>query len=130
MLLRIDFETDRPIYQQIRDQIVEGIAGGALTPGARLPSVRQLAADLDINLQTANKAYAILQAEGFLTVHRREGFIVRAFDEMRAAPGHLRDLERKLRPLAAEALCRGLSPDEFAGLCRAASDTVKKGEGR
>ena len=56
MIIRIDQSDEDPIYLQIRDQIIEGIARGELSPGDGLPSVRQLAADLGINLHTVNKA--------------------------------------------------------------------------
>lgn len=130
MLIRIDFESDQPIYLQIRDQIVEGIASGGLAPGESLPSVRQLAADLDINLHTANKAYSILQGEGFVKVHKREGFLVRSLADMRASPEQARSIEERLRPLAAEAVCRGISETEFARICRTVHADMKKGEAK
>ena len=128
MLLKVDFEGEQPIYLQIRDQVVEGIASGGLEPGESLPSVRQLAADLDINLQTANKAYSILQGEGFVKVHKREGFLVKSAEEMRAGPGHLNELRDKLRPITAEAVCRGLSEAEFTGICAAIFADMEKGK--
>lgn len=129
MLIKVDFENDQPIYLQIRDQIVEGIASGALKEGESLPSVRQLAADLDINLQTANKAYSILQGEGFVKVHRREGFVVKSAEEMRAGDGHIQGIREKLRPITAEAVCRGMSADEFAGICTSLFHGIRNGEG-
>jgi DNA-binding transcriptional regulator YhcF (GntR family) len=127
MLLRVDFGSEQPLYQQLRDQIVEGIAAGALAPGERLPSVRQLAADLDINLQTANKAYALLQGEGFIKAHKREGFVVRARDELAASAEHRREITSKLRPICAEAVCRGMSEREFARFAAGVYAAVKNG---
>jgi DNA-binding transcriptional regulator YhcF (GntR family) len=129
MLIKVDFENDQPIYLQIRDQVIEGIASGLLKPGESLPSVRQLASDLDINLQTANKAYSILQGEGFLKVHRREGFLVRSLEEMRAGKDHILEIRERLRPMAAEAVCRGVSVEEFTGICTALFAGISKGEG-
>ena len=76
MVIRIDQSDEAPIYLQIRDQIIEGIARGELSPGDSLPSVRQLAADLGINLHTVNKAYALLRDDGYLVVRGRAGAFV------------------------------------------------------
>lgn len=73
MLLQIDSRSVDPLYLQIHDQIVAGIATGELTPGESLPSVRALASDLGINLHTVNKAYAVLRDEGFITMRGRAG---------------------------------------------------------
>ena len=68
MVIRIDQSDEAPIYLQIRDQIIEGIARGELSSGDSLPSVRQLAVDLGINLHTVNKAYAVLRDEGYVAM--------------------------------------------------------------
>ena len=64
MFIRIDQALPDPLYRQIRDEVVRGIAQGELAPGDALPSVRNLASDLGINLHTVNKAYALLRDEG------------------------------------------------------------------
>ena len=63
MLLQLDFSTAAPIYQQIRDQIVRGIAEGELAPGERLPTVRALASECGVNAMTVSKAYQLLKQE-------------------------------------------------------------------
>lgn len=73
MLMTIDGSSPEPLYVQIRDQIVAGIATGALEPGQSLPSVRALASDLGINLHTVNKAYAVLRDEGYVAMRGRAG---------------------------------------------------------
>ena len=78
MLLRLDFSIDIPIYQQIRNQIVRGIAAGDLTPGQQLPTIRALAEDCGINMMTVSKAYALLKQEGYLQTDRRCGTTVSA----------------------------------------------------
>ena len=85
---------------------------------------------LNINLHTANKAYAILQAEGFVKVHKREGFIVKDPEDLRATADHVRSIEERLRPITAEAVCRGISEREFAQICRRVYDAVKSDEVR
>lgn len=73
MFIELDLQSETPIYTQLVDQIVEGIASGALQPGDPLPSIRSLAEDLGINLHTVNKAYNLLKQEGLLQVHRKKG---------------------------------------------------------
>ena len=78
MLLKLDFDSEVPIYQQIRNQIVVGIAAGRLLPGERLPATRSLAEDLGVNTMTVSKAYQQLRREGYLTADRRGGTVVSA----------------------------------------------------
>lgn len=73
MILKIDMSNDIPIYQQIRNQIVYGVAKGDLKYGDSLPTVRQLAADIGVNPMTVNKAYSILKNEGTIIIDRRHG---------------------------------------------------------
>ena len=67
MLLRLDFSSGVPIYQQIRNQVVVSIASGELEPGEKLPTIRALAEEAGINMMTASKAYQLLKAEGYIT---------------------------------------------------------------
>lgn len=73
MLLKLDFSSDIPIYMQIRNQLVLGIAEGKLSPGERLPTIRTLAAEIGVNVMTVNKAYALLKQEGYILADRRSG---------------------------------------------------------
>ena len=66
MILKIDFESDEALYIQLCNQIIMGIATDLLHEGDSLPSVRQLADEIGINMHTVNKAYAVLRQEGFL----------------------------------------------------------------
>jgi len=76
MLMSVDDTLPVPLYRQIRDKVVSGIAQGQLEPGMSLPSVRALAADLGINLHTVNKAYAVLRDEGYIYMKGRAGAVV------------------------------------------------------
>ena len=78
MLLHLDFSIDVPIYQQIRNQIVRGIAAGELTPGQQLPTIRALAEDCGVNMMTVSKAYSLLKQEGYIQTDRRCGTTVSA----------------------------------------------------
>ena len=77
MLVRIDFESDVALYIQLRDQIIMGIATETIKNGESLPSVRQMAEEIGINMHTVNKTYAILREEGFITLDRRNGAVVK-----------------------------------------------------
>lgn len=59
MIVEIDFNSDEAIYIQLRNQIIIGIATERLREGETLPSVRQLADDIGINMHTVNKAYSV-----------------------------------------------------------------------
>ena len=117
MLIRIDFESDIPIYAQLRDQIVIGIAGGLLKPGEALPSVRRMSADIGIHAHTVNKSYAILKDEGYIVIDRRSG--CRVTETMPPSDnGFAEAIKGKLSPIAAEAACHGMKADEFGKLCQ------------
>lgn len=74
----IDFESEIPIYIQLRNQIVKGIARGELVEGYSLPSVRSFADDIGINMHTVSKAYTILKSEGYIILDRRHGAFISA----------------------------------------------------
>lgn len=76
MIIQLDMQSELPIYSQLVYQIIEGIAGGELQLGEALPSVRNLAADIGVNLHTVNKAYTLLKQDGYILVHRQKGVVV------------------------------------------------------
>lgn len=78
MILQIDFNSDEAIYIQLRNQIIIGIATETIKEGDPLPSVRQMADNIGINMHTVNKAYSVLKQEGFVKLDRRKGEIGRA----------------------------------------------------
>ncbi|MDP4093124.1 MAG: GntR family transcriptional regulator [Bacillota bacterium] len=129
MLLELDFQSDVPIYIQLKVQIIEGIATGKLKPGESLPSVRQLAADLGINLHTVNKAYNFLKQDGFLVIHRQKGVVVNPDQSPNVNDEFITRLEGDLRPFAAEAYCRGMTEQQFGEICRNLFIEFKKTRG-
>ncbi len=125
MFLKIDFESEMPIYEQLRRQIIEGIASGELEKGEELPSVRQLAEDIGINLHTVNKTYNILKSEGYLTIDRRKGAMVS--DVMpNATEDYLDDLGEELKYIISNSYCRGIEREQFIGLCSRIYDKLEK----
>ncbi len=128
MFIKIDFESEVPIYGQIKNQIIEGIASGNLAEGEPLPSVRQFAGDIGINMHTVNKAYLLLRRDGFVTVHRRKGVIVNGSVQMRD-PGFMEKISETIKPVIAEAYCKGITETEFAEKCKKIFLTFNKGSG-
>ena len=76
MIIEIDFNSDEAIYIQLRNQIIMGIATSEIQEGESLPSVRQLAETVGINMHTVNKAYTVLKQEGYIQLDRRKGAVI------------------------------------------------------
>jgi GntR family transcriptional regulator len=124
MIIKLEMTKDTPLYEQLKQSIIEAIAGGGLQPGEQLPSVRQLAADLSVNMHTVAKAYNQLKEEGFLTVHRKKGAVVNAPDMYAAGEAYYTALTEELRVSAVAAKCRGVDREKWLGLCGEAFDGV------
>ncbi len=114
MILEIDFNSDEAIYVQLRNQIVLGIACAEFTDGQSLPSVRQLAQVLGVNMHTVNKAYSILREEGYLKLDRRKGAVISVETEEKQK--ELDSIAQQLQLLIAQAICKGISKDEMCDL--------------
>lgn len=129
MQIKLDFESDEPIYTQLTQQIIISIAKKELLPGERLPSVRALAADIGINLHTVNKAYQQLKQGGFILIHRQRGVVVNPDGTPHADQTYKEELLKKLHPFIAESICRGMNEDEFQQLCSHIFSEFKVQEG-
>ncbi len=126
MLLCLDFESNVPIYLQIRNQIVIGIADGELQIGERLPTIRALANDLGINMMTVSKAYQLLKTEGYIFGDRRNGAVVKRPNPDKAKISDLSDESQEhLRLIAAEAKLKGFATEDFISLCKEVYTTTK-----
>lgn len=109
MFIKIDFQSEEALYIQLRNQIIEGIATSVIQEGDALPSVRQLAEDIGINMHTVNKAYSVLRQEGFLTIDRRRGAVIALdMDKLEARE----EMRKSLRILLAKAHCKNISSQE------------------
>ncbi len=128
MLLSLEVDGAVPLYQQLRDRVVEAIASGALRRGDSLPATRQLAADLGINMHTVNKAYDLLRQEGLIRLGRRTGAVV-SRDPASGPPaaGEIAQWEQQARTMLAEAVAKGLSPLETLRGCQAILDDFTAG---
>jgi DNA-binding transcriptional regulator YhcF (GntR family) len=109
MIWQIDFESDEALYMQLLNQIIIGIATDTIHEGDSLPSVRQLADNIGINMHTVNKAYGILRQEGFIKLDRRKGAVIAVdADKIRA----IQEMRREMSVMLARCICKGVSREE------------------
>lgn len=113
MIIKIDFNSSEAIYMQLRNQIVVAIAQDKLKDGQTLPSVRQMASLLGVNMHTVNKAYAMLREEGYLQLDRRKGAVIAVISDKDA---EMEALYRDMEMLVARGICKGISRDEMTWL--------------
>ena len=113
MVIEIDFNSDEAIYVQLMNQIIMGIATSRLQEGDTLPSVRQLADTIGINMHTVNKAYSLLRQEGFVTIDRRRGAIIALdVDKMKARE----EMKQNLMVALARGCCKNITRAEVHDL--------------
>ena len=109
MVIKIDFNSDEAIYMQLRNQIVIWIATARIQEGDVLPSVRQMAEQIGINMHTVNKAYSVLRQEGLVTIDRRKGAVVAIdVDKIEA----LEELKEQMLILLAKSSCKNITREE------------------
>lgn len=113
MIVEIDFNSSEAIYMQLKNQIVVAIAQEKLKQGQSLPSVRQMAEILGVNMHTVNKAYGLLRQEGYLTLDRRRGAVVAVIEDKDA---ELEAIYDNMEMLVARGICKGVSKDEMMRL--------------
>ncbi len=111
MVIKIDIQGDVPIYLQIRNQILLGVAKGSLQPGEQLPTVRQLAADIGVNPMTVNKAYGVLKDEGIIVIDRRHGAKIGESANVQGLTDG--ELKEKLELIVSEAMVSGISREKM-----------------
>ena len=113
MYIEIDFNSDEALYLQLRNQIIIGIATSQYQEGDTLPSVRQLADTIGINMHTVNKAYSVLKQEGFVKVDRRKGAVISVdIDKLQA----MEELKKDLQVVLAKSRCKRISKQEVHAL--------------
>ena len=109
MLIEIDFNSSEAIYVQLQNQIIMGIATDMIREGDTLPSVRQLADTVGINMHTVNKAYNVLKREGYISLDKRRGAVI-ALDVDKLE--QLEEMRRQLRIVLARGCCKNISRSE------------------
>lgn len=110
MIIEIDFNSDEALYLQLRNQIIMGIATARFREGDSLPSVRQMADSIGINMHTVNKAYTVLKQEGYVKVDRRRGAVI-AVDVDKART--LTELKQGLQVILAKGSSKNISKEEI-----------------
>ncbi|HFH0275354.1 TPA: GntR family transcriptional regulator [Clostridioides difficile] len=115
MVLNLDFNSDKSIYVQIKEEITKAIASGELKINESLPSVRSMAENIGVNLHTVNKSYNELKEEGFLNIDRRKGAIVAQLP-MRIDNTTRQKNKLDLELLVAKSYLSGISKEEFLSL--------------
>lgn len=109
MILEIDFNSDEALYIQLKNQIIIGIANAQIREGETLPSVRELADNIGINMHTVNKAYTILKQEGYLKLDRRKGAVIALdIDKCRTQM----EMEAAMKMILARGICKGVTCEE------------------
>lgn len=112
MILNLDFNSDVPIYTQIREEIIKAIATGDLKINESLPSVRSMAEEIGVNLHTVNKSYNLLKDEGYINIDRRKGAIVNTLP-LPKNDLNSNKIKSMLDLLVAQAYLTGMSREEF-----------------
>ena len=123
MVLKIDFNSEEAIYIQLRNQIVIGIATSQIEEGQPLPSVRQLADHIGINMHTVNNAYSVLKQDGFVKLDRRRGaYVAVDYDKCLAQ----QELFETLQIVLAEAICKNINRSEVHDIVDSIYDFYEK----
>jgi GntR family transcriptional regulator len=116
--IAVDVTSPVPPYEQIRRQIAAFVQGGLLAPGARLPAMRALAADLGVAVGTVARAYTELEGTGLVTSRRRTGTVVA--EQSGRRPATDAGVQAAAQELAVRARASGLDEDAVLALVRAA----------
>ena len=125
MILNFDFNSSVPLYMQLRNQVVIGIAEGRLRPGEKLPTIRALAEESGINMMTVSKAYQLLKQEGYILTDRRSGAVVAPREDAASSPVLDETLDG-LRLRLSELRLTGMSREEAMKLCERLFDEGEK----
>ena len=119
----IDFSSDEALYLQLCNRIIMDIATETLRDGDSLPSVRQMADLIGINMHTVNKAYSVLKQEGFVKLDRRRGaFVCLDMDKIQA----LEEMRQNMAEVVARGICRDVTREEAHSILDQVFDAFTK----
>jgi GntR family transcriptional regulator len=127
MWLSIDEQDSRPIYLQIINQVKEQVRSGALKTGDELPSVRELADSLSINMHTVRAAYLKLRDQGIINLHLGRRATIAKLPQPLESTGIDSDLESRLEEIITDASLKGLSRDAIHQMVDRLLENKKEG---
>ena len=127
-MIRLDYRDSRPIYEQVKDGLRRLMVTGVLAPGDKLPSVRAMASQLSINPNTIQRAYAELEAEGYVVSVTGKGSFVAEGDTQNTA--RRAELTGKLKPLLEELKTLGCTEEDLLQLWRGGETHARSKERR
>ena len=113
-MIHLDYRDSRPIYEQVKDSLRRLMVTGVLSPGDKLPSVRSMASQLSINPNTIQRAYAELEAEGYVVSVTGKGSFVAEGNTQNIA--RKAELTGKLKPILEELRSLGMTCEELLRL--------------
>jgi GntR family transcriptional regulator len=116
MLITIDEKDSRPLYLQITGQVKEQVRKGILRPGDELPSVRELAESLEINMHTVRGAYLKLRDQGIITMRLGRKARIAVPDRQENTPEMEKDITFRLNEIITDALLMGYKPADIRSL--------------
>ena len=116
MLIVVSQDSPHPMYRQVADQVKEAIARGDVAAGERLPSIREMARDLNISVITVKRAYLDLEGEGYLRTRAGLGTFVADVDLGRLREAKLGDMRKELGRMLEAGERFGISPEDVARL--------------
>ncbi|WP_291583616.1 GntR family transcriptional regulator [Clostridium sp. UBA6640] len=122
-MIKILFDSETPIYVQLKNEIIKAIARGELEDGEALPSIRDLSVDIGVNLHTINKAYNLLKDEGYLSIDRRKGAMVNVNKDNKK--DFLNSIDEELEVFLCRCICKGVSKEEIIKLINDKYDDIK-----
>lgn len=116
MFIQLEHDSDIALYEQLTRKIIEGIAKNDLKPGDKLPSVRNLAADLGVNMHTVSRSYAELEKKGILDIKPKSGAVIRELHQQELTEEQLANIERDIKPILFEGKALGVSEKQLQNL--------------
>jgi len=116
MDIEIDIDSPIPVYEQLTQQIIQGVLGGTLSAGDAIPSIRQLASDLDLNHNTVAKAYKQLESQHVLLTAGRRGTFIHEKAATQITKNNSQGAEFQLDELVASLTAKGMSASDIRAL--------------
>lgn len=122
-MIKIIFDSEVPIYIQLKNELIKAIARGELENGESLPSIRDLSVDLGVNLHTINKAYNLLKDEGYLVIDRRKGALVSVNKDKKEE--FINSIDEETEVFISRCICKGITKEELIEIVNKKYDYIK-----